>query len=758
MKFSLQDRSAAGLIWAVSLTLMLILFRELFLAPQPQVLTSGVDGLKNYFGFLYYLRYDGGATFTGINYPYGDNFLFTDLFPGLSWILALIHQHIFPLESFALPVLHGLILVSWAWGNYLLFKILRHYHLPVGFALAAALLIGGLAPQLHRLEGHFSLALCHFIPWLWWALIQIKGGKKIWLSYWVLFLYVMGGFHAYYVLIGAIMALAYEGLKLLADFREWKKVQQRLLHIFVMVGLPLLLFRLTVMCLDTVPDRPYNIYGLYAYKAFWEGIFLPMEGPWFKLLTSVIDIRIVNLESYAYVGFWGMVFLIFSIGRLWHRKRAKQIRFIWSKAWPRDLRLMLGMSVLVLVYALAIPYHLGLDRLLDVIPALKQFRSLGRFAWVFYYVFTVWMAVYLYVLFRRTKIYASSRTAYLLVGLVVLVSLGEVVNHLGKRRHQMLTSKPLALTKPQLPYTQILGELGLSATDFQAILPLPFFHIGSEKFSPARIPYEIHSESYAAVYQTGIPLATGLTARASFSQSLKLVQQVSHPLIAREVFADLPNALPYLVLLKEQFPLTWTEQLVLRQADLLISREGYGLYRLEAQRLTAYHEEVKAQLVARCTEVDAFGPLLHFNGFDRGASAFGEEVLADDKGPLLLYEGIPELQGAQDSLLTFSVWVKADLRRDAFPVVHYSQFDGEGKQIDYQKLDPKYSTEVYRDWVRVEHHLTLKVDQAKLKVELKGKYAMAESFLLAPSNTEVGHCKPLLGELMYNNFYFSLED
>ena len=79
-----------------------------------------------------------------------------------------------------------------------------------------------------------------------------------------------------------------------------------------------------------------------------------------------------------------MLFSLFKIVRYLIRKK---IHLIVKPVLPNLLRASVWASVFVLLLSMCLPFQLGMEFLVDWLPFLKQFRSLGRFAWVFYYVF-----------------------------------------------------------------------------------------------------------------------------------------------------------------------------------------------------------------------------------------------------------------------------------------------------------------------------------------------------------------------------------
>ena len=53
------------------------------------------------------------------------------------------------------------------------------------------------------------------------------------------------------------------------------------------------------------------------------------------------------------------------------------------------LLLLAFASFVLLLFSMGYPFKLGGEGILDAIPFIKQFRSPGRFAWVFYFVATI---------------------------------------------------------------------------------------------------------------------------------------------------------------------------------------------------------------------------------------------------------------------------------------------------------------------------------------------------------------------------------
>ena len=86
-----------------TILLILLSIPELITSPNDFLLVSEGDGLKSYYVFDYQLKYRTLFNhFSGLNYPYGENYLYTDGFPVLQFILQL-----FPfLFEYSIAIIH----------------------------------------------------------------------------------------------------------------------------------------------------------------------------------------------------------------------------------------------------------------------------------------------------------------------------------------------------------------------------------------------------------------------------------------------------------------------------------------------------------------------------------------------------------------------------------------------------------------------------------------------------------------------------
>jgi hypothetical protein len=66
-------------------SILLFFYHKVIFAPDEYIFSSNGDGLKNYFTYYYHIVHDSSyLNFSGMNYPYGEHFLYTDCHPALT--------------------------------------------------------------------------------------------------------------------------------------------------------------------------------------------------------------------------------------------------------------------------------------------------------------------------------------------------------------------------------------------------------------------------------------------------------------------------------------------------------------------------------------------------------------------------------------------------------------------------------------------------------------------------------------------------
>lgn len=764
MSFLYPRNTGTLRMFIAAVVVIIIAFGDILPHPNDYLLGGGLDGWKNYFTPSWYVKHDAGFHFTGMNYPFGEHVLYTDNQPVISCLIAWFHRHIYPVSDYTVGILNGLVYLSLLISMMLLFRIQRKLGISEWMAIPAALLIGMMSPQIHRFAGHYALAYTWVIPLIWWQIIRIIETPHQWWrgSVLVLTLVLLAWIHAYYLLMGVLMCLSFAVVLLLQTHNRKVSAWKAPSWLAGAGVLALLIFQILLLLTDHVEDRPTNPFGFLDYKASWNSVFVPIQGPlydaWHRFARYI---KPVPVEGFAYVG---MVATI--VGVTWMTRLGKYgIRRQWARmlrpALPGPLRVSFWASLLLLLFAMAIPFQWFPDSLLESLGPLRQFRSLGRIAWIFYYPFTV-LAVYsLYRLYRLLKIRKLKSVAIW----ILLVSAGfwslEMAIHVkmhadGTRNH--LGDNIFINDEPD--FGAWLTEAGRSPEEFQAVLPIPVFNVGSEKYVSRWQNGPTTARVFKLAYDLSLPLACGMMSRTSIDQSNQLVQLLSSGWIDKEILAHYPNDKPILVLSQDAVPISWEEQLFLRKTEVIIQKGAFALRELRLDRLSQRPELLLAQFEAQKPALHNIGSGLwatadsffyHFERFDHGApSSFGEETHSSDLGvvELSLFHGKMPQQKYE-----VSMWVKINHEVAGFPAFLIREFDKDDQIIRDEAHGIMFGMNVYKDWLRFDFEFTPMEYSERVHICLYDRKPEAESVLIRPVGVDI-FAEHLPGHrLMKNNFY-----
>lgn len=489
------------------------------------------DGLKNYYSAWYHVEHDPAYTWSeGMNYPYGEHPVFTDAQPLISNTLKFISDNLIDVSSYTVGILHFLMLLSFLITGWFLYKILLRFGVEEGFAILIASAITLLSPQMHRMAGHFALAYSFFVPMFWYLWLRFFDApnwlRTLRIGIW---LFLFAWVHPYYVMIGGMFGMALWFVYFLQKRKEteWKFYFHALLQII----LPLVLFQVLLKLSDPVGDRPDSPWGHTAYNTQLKTLFFPMYIPELRWMRSwVPPVRPGQWEGAAYLSLAGglttLAILYGFIRRLFVRASSWKLRIQTAFRLRGDARLRQSTAAafLLLLLALGIPFSINPEISTEIFPPIKQFRSMGRFAWVFYYVWTVYAFRFLYLNHRKWRWQGKKGLAYGLMAAALLFTFYE-----GWAFHQFLSAKTEpgevpGLTTPiaEAPYTAWIDDIPVN--DYQALLVLPYFHFGSENFSTDET--EGITPAFSASLRSGLPLINVMASRVSFGQSYEQLSAI----------------------------------------------------------------------------------------------------------------------------------------------------------------------------------------------------------------------------------------
>ncbi|MBI1780127.1 MAG: hypothetical protein HYR66_01975 [Sphingobacteriales bacterium] len=679
------------------------------------------DGLKNYYTIEYYLQHDHWLHFSGMNYPFGEHLSFADAQVGLSvpfkWLC-----YLFPsLTHYGIGLVNLTMVAGVFFGVFFIYKILLQFKISFWFAFAGGLLITFLSPQLFRLMGHYALSYIFFFPLCWYLFIKSEQtGKVKWILLCIAAITCTGLLHFYLALITTVFLVTYSMLFTITHLSKkyWKGILAR----WGLALTPLVLLKLFMAVTDTVSDRPARPWGFFFAMSDFDTVFKAHP-------TDLLGNPQKELpgygEGFAYIGLAVEIILIagilFAIYQLIKNKFSSRI----NKDSSSSLSLYFIASILVLLFSMAIPFKWGLEFLLDKISFIRQFRSVGRFAWVFYYVAGITAINYLQIFYNYIKIKKSTSVALISICIPLLIWTTEDFYRL-KTVHGYCTDGFKNFTEvAETEIKALLNKSGQYSQDYQAILALPFFHIGSEKFS---LDNNGQSESYGirASLQWELPLINIALSRTSLEQSCETVQLLSDTLIDKEILSKLSDK-PILVFVNST-ALTPAEKNIIDHSQFLTSQGELQLFRLDPKQLISSTKNVK-EIYSNKEKT-----LYPFNGYwssntssnavlkyfaDLDAMTTGKNLQHNKDGLKTIFEEhITNLQ--QGDTINISLWLKINPESETLPILHAYEINPEGATVKQLEAPFKWSTNVYEQCVLGEIVFPITSVGNKLKLVMEG--------------------------------------
>jgi hypothetical protein len=548
-------------------------FPKIFACPACYLFEDGGDGLKNYYTLDYYVKHDQGWHFSGMNYPYGENIIYTDNQPLLAMCLQWIDRHIVDMDPHVIGTLNMLLLISIYLAVLFTYLLLRRWMIGRWWALGAALFITFLSPQLWRLQGHYGLGYVFFLPLLLLLLdklIRDTSKKWLWGIATGLLIIAMSLTHMYFLLLSAVILFT------MLVFWWWfnrkdkpavKRMVPALLGIIILPGLFLVGLRKWT---DPIQDRPTEPWGIDSHTITFETTFFPFIPPLDKTWSALLDRERPITERMAYVGMIGLLMLPAIVFFLFRKRDDEPLN--------THIKIFLWAGIISWCMAAGVFYQNGFKFLWEAVPVLKQFRGLGRFGIPFYYLYLLvcsYIAWHMYRRMRERELGAIG--AYLLGAMMLVWGFESWLNIRAVSAPVFRVNKWLAHTKDD--YVPLLSAAGYTPDAFQAILQLPLVAIGNEMMGVTRGFWTLREGIHAST-ETGLPLIDYAMSRTSVSQGMDIVELISTP-YAKKRRAEKFNDKPILLLCEEEFVIP-AEKKWIAQATKIGTYQSITLYALPA--------------------------------------------------------------------------------------------------------------------------------------------------------------------------------
>ena len=713
-------RKGILLTLVLSIAVLFLFFGPLLKDPNHVYFAAGGDGLKSYAASVYHLSNDSSLFRSTIqNYPYGEMAFFADCHPMITNPVKILNKIGINFRPYIVGIINLFMLLSILLAAIFIYLIFTELKVSWWFAAIASVGISMLSPQIGRLGGHFSLSHVMWLPLLIWLLMRFDRNKSYWLSAIIGFItFFAAGMHMYFFAIFGFLFLFYWSFSL-----YYKQINIRsyqwIIHVFIQLVLPLILVQLIVGANNTVFDRTTHPWGFFAYRAHPATIFLPLHKPYATILKQIGMKYDYEWEAFAFIGLVALIGFIAGVYQMIIRIRKK--RLWWKVSENSLITTFFWASVASLLLSFSIPFNMGLMFLLDYLGPIQQLRALSRFSWLFYYLINILVFYGIFNLIKR-----GIRMKILgVLSLVFLIYDGYLnVNQYAPSLNNRIPE--LDDTANLTPENAWMAKV--HHENYQAILPLPYFHVGSENVW-LESKCDMMRQSLIASLKSGLPSMGVALSRTSISQTYKSLALACIPVSPYRIEKDLPNQKPLLLMVDNCDELNPSEKNLVSQASLVWQGPNFSMYNLPISGLDSL--AVKGEKLFKNEMCDLYKgkvdstQTLYFNGFENnpvqesfaGSGAFLGEMKNWNK---LLNEKI--LHGLPGDTCEILFWVKG-FETDLFARSNFEFVQKDGDQTVNYRYDQfqRYFCSLKDGWMRIRIPFVLKTASDRVMLSVRNE-------------------------------------
>ncbi|MCF8368766.1 MAG: hypothetical protein K9G76_06960 [Bacteroidales bacterium] len=743
MKKKLNHSSIASVLTLLmSLAFVSYFYGDILLSPNDYQFSARGDGMKNYYTYAYHIKHDASITaFGGMNYPYGEHFLYTDCHPFFTIILQEISTVYPGISNYSIGIVNLFMLLSFILTSLFLFLLFKELKVHPYLGALGAIGIMALAPQVFRMGGHLSLSYSFFIPLTFLLTLKTYTNPKNlrWPVLQTLNIFFWFFIHAYLGMMAVFFVASFTVIHFFLHYKEVSKKRSTYIRFLLWVILPLLIFRIFILITDTHEYRTDNPSGFFLNNAEPDDFLVPQFPPLRPFINSITKVN-QKWEAWSYIGLTSVLVLLFIIINT-VKNLIKHKRFIFSKKSieHHEFKIAVWSSVVLLVFALGFPFK-SFPFLLDWFPPVKQFRATARFVWVFYFAITTMSVVVLSNLLIISKYIRWKRFFYVIAFSGVLFYFFE-----GKNYHsyngKILSETPnlFVLENNEPQFIELFQKINFNA--YQAILPIPYYYLGSENFSLPRTD-AILKNSLLYSYYTGLPILSAYLTRTGIWESRNIVQVISPGYYKKMIKNDIPSSKPFLILVTND-QVGMYEEMLLDRAKYLYSNDQFAIYEISPERLfentapseISHFNAVAGKLISRDNFLVSDSSWFYFNDFEH----YSSPVLFNGEGTFQgkKREDTPLIEFGPGTFnlnqeYTVSAWMYNG-QQDALNFwfrLFVEEYDETEDKYYSNFVLPEQSYVIDGDWSLVEIDFKIKNPENKVFVKLLGKSIDKKDFYL----------------------------
>jgi len=536
--------------------LAMVAFKDFRLNPGEILFNNEGDGLKNYFTLLSYIKSDNNnlLLYNAFNYPFGEYIYTTDNTPLFALPFKWICRNIYDLSDYTLPIYNTFIILNLIVCGLLVFSLFRKLLHNDILSLIASIVLAWTNMQVVRIwRGHFNLSLSSFVLL---AILLLyywhRGGehKKRLAATGVcmILLNVVSFFaHGYYIAIIGFFQAAMLFFLALCD----RKLVHRKLSFLIAVIVPILSFAI-VMLIMRATDGFFSLrkpgaggYDWMEHKVRFWGLFTHYD--FHSIHFPLRNMRgSIDPENMGYLGNIGLYTLLgMVVASIVSRSVKVEIKNTLRNFFAQPLltAIFLG-SLMMLVISFGEHYYTEnlesgflIYNILNPLyfvhqftDMVEQFRDLGRFCWPFFWGFNLLMFYCLLSVLLRY----GGRVRTGILAAVLFLGGCEVKDYVDAFQAKIAKDNPLSMNAGNF---EDLKRLKIDFKKYQAILSLPYFHVGSESEYVVDDASAASTFTYKTQLYSHLPLINTKLSRTVLSQAIDLDSLVAYGRMTPELFA-----------------------------------------------------------------------------------------------------------------------------------------------------------------------------------------------------------------------------
>ncbi len=506
------------------LILLHLSFPAFFYRPGDFMFQDLYDGFKNYLTVRAYLSpvNESILLYEQMNYPFGEYIFYTDNSPAISVPLKFLIKIFGDFSPWGIWIYSGVWLLLMLMSPIVLFRSLKKLHLDSWFVALGCLILVWTNPQLDRFNiGHFNLTACIFYIWMIRVMISYfladrdQDGKKIIsvLLELLLLIFLSSFVHLYYL---PLLVLFFGLFVFILSFR---RLIRRDLFAWRNLGLSAaasLLGGGLVFAILRISDRYYSLRKDGASGYGWDYWEHAPKSLWTSPAHALIDFPLsvdqsIGYEGTMYLGWfiWVGIFLSL-VAVVWRGmsrlKRHRFFPFFLSILIVALINYLIGIGDDEVIFGKRHHNYLNLFELIKPLyEGVTHFRCLGRFAWWSFWTLGIVSIAAFDWLWKK-----QGWSRYL-IWIPLVLGLTDVTG--WTQRFKKHNNKRSNLSVRAID--ERLGSLpaAIEGYTIDAMLPLPYYHVGTEDMSLTVDPHAIqmihHSQLSVGL---GIPsIATQLS-------------------------------------------------------------------------------------------------------------------------------------------------------------------------------------------------------------------------------------------------------